>query len=86
MKIDLSDNIVFEKLSKVADKLGYPCYVVGGYVRDKLLGLPNDDIDVVVVGSGPRMAEEFAKSCGGSLQIFKSYGTAKVDEVELTVE
>lgn len=73
---------IFKKLSKVADSLGYPCYVVGGYVRDLLLQLPNDDIDVVVVGSGPKMAEEFAKVVGGSVQLFESYGTAKVGNVE----
>ena len=48
-------------IQKVADTLQYPCYVVGGYVRDLILGRPNDDIDVVVVGKGQKIAEAFAE-------------------------
>ena len=83
--IDMEEK-VFKQLQTVADELGYPCYVVGGYVRDHLMGLPNDDIDVVVVGSGPKMAKAFAKSVGSSVQIFENFGTAKVDFEGLEVE
>ena len=48
-------------IRKVADTLQYPCYVVGGYVRDLILGRPNDDIDVVVVGKGQKIAEAFTE-------------------------
>lgn len=77
---------VFLELSKVADREGYECYVVGGYVRDHLLGIENDDIDVVVIGSGPGMARAFAKEVGGKVQIFENFGTAKVDYEGLEVE
>ena len=83
--IDMKEK-VFSKLQTVADKLGYPCYVVGGYVRDLMLGVPNDDIDVVVVGSGPTMAKEFAKEVGSTVQIFENFGTAKVDYSGLEIE
>ena len=32
-------------VGKVADDMGYPCYVVGGFVRDLLLYKDNDDIE-----------------------------------------
>ena len=85
MKLELKEK-VFEVLSDVADSVRYECYVVGGYVRDLLLGIPNDDIDIVVVGSGPTMATAFAKKTGGSVQIFENFGTAKVDYRGLEVE
>ena len=61
---------VFEVLSRVAEKENTDCYVVGGYVRDDLLGLPNDDIDIVVIGSGPKFAKAFAKEIGATVQIY----------------
>lgn len=71
---------VFRKIGAVADALSMECYVVGGYVRDLLLKRPSKDIDVVVVGSGVKMAEEYAKSLGrgAHLSVFKTYGTAQV--------
>ena len=75
----LSDD-VFRQLSEVAGELGLECYLVGGYVRDLFLGRPTNDIDVVVVGSGIRMAEAFASRMGrgARLSVFRSYGTAQV--------
>ncbi len=71
---------VFHKLSETADELGMECYLVGGYVRDLFLERPTNDIDVVVVGSGVRMAEALAKKLGrGShLSVFRNFGTAQV--------
>lgn len=74
------DTPLFHAIGKVADSAGLPCFVVGGYVRDILLGRPSTDIDFVVVGSGieiaRRVAAEFGK--GTSLNIFRTYGTAQV--------
>ena len=35
-----------ELLSKEFNKQGYKLYIVGGYVRNKLLDLPSEDIDI----------------------------------------
>ena len=75
---ELEQQKVFKDISDVADRLGYPCYVVGGFVRDLLLGIPNDDIDVVVVGSGLEIAKEYHKKVGGKLSVFENFGTADV--------
>ena len=71
---------VFRQLTIAADTAKLPCYVVGGYVRDLLLGRPSKDIDVVVVGSGIAMAEAFVRSVGGKahIAVFRRYGTAQV--------
>lgn len=71
---------VFHLISKTADLKGFECYVVGGYVRDILLGRPTCDIDVVVVGNGIEMAEAFAQQLHGKchLSVFRNFGTAQV--------
>lgn len=81
MKIELQDN-VFKILQETSKELEIDCYVVGGYVRDKILGIPNDDIDIVVVGSGPKMAKAYSKKVGKEVQIFENFGTAKVGDLE----
>lgn len=40
------------------------CYVVGGFVRDGLMGRTNSDIDVVVAGDATLIASEVAKCFG----------------------
>ena len=55
---------IFHQISEAADSLGLECYVVGGYVRDIFLERPSNDIDVVVVGSGIKVAEELKRLVG----------------------
>ena len=65
----------------MSERLNMPAYVVGGYVRDKIMGRSSDDIDIVVVGSGIRLAEEFARQLGPKckVSVFKNFGTAMVN-------
>ena len=46
---------------------GLECYVVGGYVRDLFLERPSNDIDVVVVGSGIKVADALSGRSAGRL-------------------
>lgn len=80
---EIADKIntpLFHKLTETADEMGLECYLVGGYVRDLILERPTNDIDVVVVGSGIKMAEAFSKKLGkhAHLSVFKNFGTAQV--------
>lgn len=74
------ENEVLHLIGGTADRMGLECYVIGGWVRDLFLHRPSTDIDVVVVGSGIRLAEEVAKRLGkgAHLSVFKTYGTAQV--------
>ena len=74
------DQELFHQISEAADRLGVECYVVGGYVRDIFLERPSNDIDVVVVGSGIKVAEELKRQLGrrAYLSVFKNFGTAQV--------
>lgn len=79
--------MIMEKVFKILSDLAeQECYVVGGYVRDSLLGIKNDDIDIVVVGSGINLAQKFASATGGTVQVFENFGTAKVDYEGIEVE
>ena len=71
---------LFHKLTETADEMGLECYLVGGYVRDLILERPTNDIDVVIVGSGIKMAEAFSKKLGrhAHLSVFRNFGTAQV--------
>lgn len=82
------DNKIFTQISETADELGLECYVVGGYVRDIFLNRPSKDIDVVVVGSGIKMAEAFGKKLGrgAHVAVFKNFGTAQVKYHQTEVE
>ena len=65
-----------KKLGEVGDGLGLSVYVVGGFVRDLLLGIDNLDIDVTVEGDGVFFAECFAERYGGRVRSHKKFGTA----------
>ena len=77
---EILDQGIFHQISEAADHLGLECYVVGGYVRDIFLERPSNDIDVVVVGSGIKVAEELKRMVGkkAHLSVFKNFGTAQV--------
>ena len=74
------------KIAHAANKLQYPTYLIGGYVRDLLLKRPCKDIDVVCVGSGIQLAEQAAKNIRSATQVtvFSNFGTAmfRVGELE----
>ncbi len=60
----------------LAQERGLRAHVVGGFVRDMLLGRPNLDIDVVVEGDGIAFAEEAARRLGGYVKVHRRFGTA----------
>jgi len=64
----------------VADDLGYSLYIVGGLVRDLLLGVSNLDLDLdlVVEGDAIRLARKLATQIGGRVRSHSRFGTAKV--------
>ena len=76
-KAHLEGNPIFRTVSECAGSLGSPAYVVGGYVRDLILGRSSKDIDFVCVGSGIRLAEAVAEQLGDAhVTVFRNYGTA----------
>ena len=85
---DKLTNKYFQKVGACADELGRECYVVGGYVRDLIIGRPSKDIDFVTVGSGIELAERIAAAMGKGthLSVFTNFGTAQIKRGNVELE
>lgn len=79
---------IFNLISEAAEDLNYPTYVVGGYVRDRLLGRISKDIDVVCVGSGIELAKKLSEKLRPTprLVVYQRFGTAMLKHKELEIE
>ncbi len=89
--MNLTDKLkhkIFRTVSSVADASGVPCYVVGGYVRDLIIGRPSKDIDFVTVGSGIDLANNVAAALGKGTKVavYRNFGTAQVHRGNLELE
>lgn len=80
------DHAIFKLVGNTARELGVRTFVIGGYVRDCFLGIPNDDIDIVVEGSGIALAEAVAGKCGAKVSVFRNFGTAMLKYKGIEVE
>ncbi|HEX2627940.1 MAG TPA: HD domain-containing protein [Chitinophagaceae bacterium] len=71
---------MLQKIAKAAQKLGVETYLIGGFVRDKLLNRPTKDADIVCVGDGIELATETAKFFQPvpTVNYFKNFGTAQI--------
>ena len=85
---EILDKDIFHLIGDTADELSLDCYVVGGYVRDIFLERPSNDIDVVVVGSGIKVADALRRKLGrkAHISVFRNFGTAQVKYRGLEVE
>ncbi|MBI1804768.1 MAG: HD domain-containing protein [Ignavibacteriae bacterium] len=74
--IDFQQTII-HTIGSIADEYGFEVYVVGGYVRDKLLGKEVKDIDFVVIGDGIAFAKLVAtKFKRKNIVTYETFGTA----------
>ena len=69
-----------KKVANAAQALGMETYLIGGFVRDKLLGRETKDADFVCVGDGIELAKEVAKQFDPvpQVDVFKNFGTAHI--------
>jgi poly(A) polymerase len=79
---------IFKIIKGIIANDSLPTYVIGGYVRDSLMGRQSKDIDIVVVGSGIELARKVAKEIGPgtTLSLFKSFGTAMLKFEDSEIE
>ncbi len=67
-----------ERLQEIGEVGGDATYLVGGFVRDLLLGRPSLDIDIVIEGDAIEVAEAIQQRWGGVLHVHPQFGTATV--------
>ncbi len=72
--------MVLDKIASAANALGVEAYLIGGYVRDKILGRATSDADIVCIGDGIELAKKTAKLFYPvpQVSIFKTFGTAHI--------
>lgn len=71
------------KISHISKKVGIESYLVGGTVRDILLGRVPVDLDLAVVGNFSQLKSNFGEQLGGKVVSQSQFGTIKV-EIEKT--
>ncbi len=90
MDIQCSDKELFilKKIAHAAEKADMPSYLIGGFVRDKLLDRPSKDADIVCIGDGIDLAHLAAKEFEPKphVSFFKNYGTAHIRVYDIDLE
>jgi putative nucleotidyltransferase with HDIG domain len=90
MQIDCSDKelAVFKKIAAAAEQLQVPCYLIGGFVRDKIIGRDTKDADIVCLGDGIELAHAVASSFHPKplVAYFKNFGTAQIKLGDFEIE
>ncbi|KUG25010.1 trna nucleotidyltransferase [hydrocarbon metagenome] len=77
LKEKLNSIDVLSKITKFVSTKDDEIYIVGGFVRDLVLGREKKEIDFLIVGDGPKFAEELAAYLGiEKVTTFKNFGTA----------
>jgi tRNA nucleotidyltransferase/poly(A) polymerase len=79
---------LLQRIGEVAAEINVRCYLIGGFVRDKLLGRGCKDIDVVCVGNGIDLAHAVAATYRPKPKVsfFKNFGTAHFNYKGFDVE
>lgn len=83
----LSKYSFLQTASEIAYKRSEKLYLVGGFVRDIILNRSRNEMDFLVVGSGPEFSAELAKELGiDNIIVYKNFGTAHFNYRELDLE
>ncbi len=79
---------LFRRVAEAARQMGVDAYVVGGYVRDRLLARPTKDIDIVCIGDGIRLAQTTASLLYPRPRVafYSRFGTAMLRFRDIEVE
>ncbi len=78
---------IINVISHTAEEKNIKVYAVGGFVRDIILNRERNDLDILVIGSGPAFAESVADKIGiTNVSYFKNFGTAHFDYQGMNVE
>ncbi|HMH24176.1 MAG TPA: HD domain-containing protein [Puia sp.] len=84
------ETLVLRKIAQAAAELDLSCFLIGGFVRDKLIGRPTKDADIVCVGDAIELANKVAAHFHPRPQVsfFRNFGTAqiRISEPDLEVE
>ena len=90
MQIPCSEKelFIFKKIAGAAEELQVPCYIIGGFVRDKIIERKTKDADIVCLGDGITLAEKVAERFNPkpTVAFFKNFGTAQIKVNDFEIE
>ncbi len=90
MQIELTaeEARILRIVSATALELATPAWLIGGFVRDKLLGIAVKDMDIVCIGDGIQLAEELSRKFSPipKVSFFKTFGTAHIRVGDYDIE
>ncbi len=89
MQINCTDRelFIFKKIANAAWDLNLPCYLIGGFVRDKIIGRSTKDADIVCLGDGIELAHKVSERFSNpTVSYFKNFGTAHIKLPDFDVE
>lgn len=71
---------ILKKIAKAAEEQNVECFLIGGFVRDKIIGRPTKDADIVCLGDGIALAHKVAERFKPKPHVayFKNFGTAQI--------
>jgi len=71
------DNEIIQAATEIGSELNFQIFIVGGYIRDLLIGRAKDEIDFLVIGDSLLYARKLAERLGvENINLFKNFGTA----------
>lgn len=90
MYIHCTDKELFilDKIAIAAEAMEVHCFLIGGFVRDSIIGRKTKDMDVVCVGDGIALAHKVAEQFTPKpvVNYFKNFGTAQIKFQEIEIE
>lgn len=88
IKLNNTEKIILDKIAQSAQELGLESYLIGGFVRDKILGRPTKDADIVCLGDGIELAKAVAQKFIPIPEVnyFKNFGTAHIHTADFDIE
>jgi len=69
---------LLKSIGEIGHQMSYNAFIVGGFVRDLILGRSNLDVDIVIEGDGINFASRFAEVKKGTVKCHKRFGTAVI--------
>ena len=86
-KIPQNTRALLIKIGQLADQEEIPVYVVGGFVRDLILGINVNDLDFVVIGDALHFARRFKEIHGAkALVVYPKFGTTMLNHDDFKIE
>ena len=79
---------LFKKVAATSAAMQVPSYLIGGFVRDKIIGRPTKDADIVCLGDGINFADKVAAQFTPKppVSFFKNFGTAQIKLPDIELE